>query len=256
MGDLREESEGLSFQGGLNLKDDHEQIADFYNHQYYGKISPPKPPTRHLKRLAETLRITASDNVLDIACGTGEWLTVCADKGAGISGIDISSKAIAMCQQRLPSGEFACQPAETLPYPDGSFDVVTCLGSLEHFLDQSQAISEIHRVAKADARVLVLVPNAGFLTHRLGLYSGTQQQAAKETIRSLDEWKMLLETNGLTIKKRWRDLHVLNPGWIFRSPYLLAPLRAIQAIALLVWPLEWQYQVYHECTVNKSQISH
>jgi len=238
------------------LNDEHEQIADFYNNQYYGKTTSPKPPSRHLKRLAETLCITAEDNVLDIACGTGEWLSVCGNMGADVSGVDISSRAITICQQRLPRGEFVCQAAETLPYPDESFDVVTCLGSLEHFLDQNQAIAEIHRVAKADARVLILVPNAGFLTHRLGLYSGTQQQAAKETIRSLDTWKAMLENNGLTVKRRWRDLHVLSTGWIIRPPYTLAPLRAIQAIALTVWPLEWQYQVYHECTINKSLSPH
>lgn len=231
--------------------DDHQKIADFYNNQYYQDTTSPKPPSRHLKGLAEILQIGADDTVLDIACGTGEWLTVCAEKGASVSGIDISSKAIAICQRQFISGEFLCQPAETLPYPNDSFDVVTCLGSLEHFLDQGKSISEISRVAKANARILILVPNAGFLTHRLGLYSGTQQKAARETIRSLEEWKVMLESNGLTVMKRWRDLHVLNSTWIFRSPYLLAPLRAIQAIALLIWPLGWQYQVYHQCTVDE-----
>lgn len=232
------------------MKDDHQIIADFYNNQYYGDTISPKSPSRHLRGLAKILRIGANDRVLDIACGTGEWLTVCADKGACVSGIDISSKAIAICQERFPGGDFLCQPAETLPYPDNSFDVVTCLGSLEHFLDQNKSISEISRVAKADARILILVPNAGFLTHRLGLYSGTQQKAARETIRSLEEWKEMLNSNGLTVIKRWKDLHVLNVSWIFRSPYFLAPLRAIQALALLIWPLGWQYQVYHECTVD------
>ncbi|MBY5937710.1 class I SAM-dependent methyltransferase [Marinobacter nauticus] len=233
------------------MREDHRKIAKFYDNQYYGNITSETSPSRHLRGLSEILRISADDRVLDIACGTGEWLAVCAEKGASVSGIDISSKAIGICQQRLPAGEFLCQPAETLPYPDNSFDIITCLGSLEHFLDQNKSISEISRVAKPDARILILVPNAGFMTYRLGLYSGTQQKAARETIRSLEEWKAMLENNGLAIQSRWKDLHVIKFSWIFRKPYLLVPLRAIQAIALLIWPLEWQYQVYHECAVDK-----
>jgi hypothetical protein len=30
--------------------------------------------------------------------------------------------------------------------------------------------------------------------------------------------------------------------------WLAAPLRALQALALVFWPLRWQYQVYHLCT--------
>ena len=74
------------------------------------------------------------------------------------------------------------------------------------------------RVAKPDAKFLLLVPNAGFLPRRLGLYGGTEQASVREEMLSLQQWQSLFDTRGLTGEHRWRDLHVLSLAWIFRGP--------------------------------------
>ena len=234
------------------MKKTHNDIAEFYDKQYHSNLEYPDSPSRHHKNLAEKLNVQKADSVLDIACGKGDWLQACAEIGASVCGIDISENAINTCRERIPGGEFLCQPAETLPYSDNSFDVITCLGSLEHFLDQENAIREMFRVARPNARILILVPNSDFLTYRLGLYRGTNQQAVHETLRSLDEWRKMITNNGLTIESRWKDLHILNRAWILRHPYPLVPVRLTQALLLLIWPLKWQYQVYHLCHPAKN----
>ena len=239
-------------------KDQHRQIAEFYDEVYYRDVAAAARPSRHLRQLVRRLQIRPGQKILDVACGTGSWLLAAAQQGADISGIDISQRAIAICRQNLPDGTFYIGPAEQLPFDSNSFDLVTCLGSLEHFLDQPAALHDMVRVAKPDARLLILVPNSGFLTYRLGLYRGTQQQSVRETIRSLDEWKQLFEEASLAVVERWKDLHILSPRWIFRPPAGLAPLRLIQALALPAWPLSWQYQVYHLCVIRLgvTQLSH
>lgn len=229
----------------------HREIARFYDEVYYRDAPPTVRESTHLKRLADRLGITPGQTVLDLACGVGGWLAVAAARGATVSGIDISERAISVCRQLLPQAELFAGPAETLPFKENAFDLVTCLGSLEHFLDQPAALREMVRVAKPDAKILLLVPNAGFLTYRLRLYGGTHQQAARETIRSLEDWYGLFTTAGLEVVERWKDLHVLSPDWILRRPWPLVPLRLAQALALPIWPLEWQYQVYHLCRMNK-----
>ncbi len=109
------------------------------------------------------------------------------------------------------------------------------------------------RVAKPEAIVLLLVPNSGFLTQRLGLYSGTQQASVCEEVRSLPGWHQLFGSVGLHICQRWRDLHVLSLSWICRGPWYGWPLRASQALVLPLWPLTWQYQAYHLCVVKRSR---
>jgi ubiquinone/menaquinone biosynthesis C-methylase UbiE len=233
---------------------DHKKVAEFYNNVYYKDAMSHAgyEPSGHLYKLAGRIGVKPGDQVLDIACGTGNWLQVVEERNGVASGIDISTEAIRVCRQRLKSGIFEVGVAERLPFADNSFDIVTCLGSLEHFLDQAAALHEIVRVAKQDARVVILVPNSGFLTHRLGLYKGTQQAAVRETLRTIGEWQKMFTEQGLIIEHRWKDLHVLNRSWINRPPYYLTPLRFLQAIMLLVWPLRWQYQIYHLCHIKKT----
>ena len=231
------------------VEPDHRQIAEFYDRHYH-KDAVQAPPGGYLVRMAERLEVRPGEKVLDIACGTGEWLSAVADKGAEISGIDISERAVAVCRTRLPQGAFEVGVAETLPYPSDHFDLVTCLGSLEHFLDQPGALREMARVSKASARLVILVPNSGFLPYRLGLYKGTQQRVVRETLRSLSEWQSMLGEAGLRVEQRWRDLHVLNPRWIMRSPWWMVPVRALLGLMLPLWPLEWQYQVHFACRLS------
>jgi ubiquinone/menaquinone biosynthesis C-methylase UbiE len=227
----------------------HWQVAAFYDQVYYRlDAADGMPPSLHLRRLAKKLNIQPDHQVLDIACGRGDWLAAAAERGARVTGIDISERAIESCQLRLPQGHFEIGPAESLPFPDAAFDRVTCLGSLEHFLDQPASLREMRRVVKPDGVLLILVPNAGFPTYRLKLFRGTQQQAIRETIRSLSDWDAMFSDAGLDITKRWKDLHVLNKKWIFRKPWYLIPFRLAQALALVIWPLNWQYQVYHQCS--------
>lgn len=230
----------------------HEQVAAYYDQVYYrsrsgdyGRLS------KHFIRLAIRLGIQPGHQVLDIACGRGDWLAAAAARGAEVTGIDISARAIDCCRQRLPKAHLETGPAETLPFPNARFDRVTCLGSLEHFLDQPAALLEMRRVVKLSGWVVILVPNAGFLTYRLQFFRGTQQQTVKETIRPLYEWEAMFRSAGLNVVERWKDLHVLNLAWLLRSPRYLFPVRLAQALALVVWPLDWQYQVYHRCIPSK-----
>jgi len=224
--------------------DKFDAIREFYDNEYYLDTPGARLPW-HCRLIAA--RVGSFANVLDVACGTGEWLDCFRRRGAIVAGIDLSQKAIDACRERFPGNEFVCGPAESLPFVDGRFDLVTCMGSLEHFLDKPRALAEMKRVAKKDARFLILVPNAGFLTRRLGLYRGTHQTKAKEDVLDLQTWTNLFEDAGLQVIERWRDLHPISWSWIARGNALAWPVRAAQALALAVWPLRWQYQVYHYC---------
>jgi 2-polyprenyl-3-methyl-5-hydroxy-6-metoxy-1,4-benzoquinol methylase len=226
-------------------------IKHFYNTVYYKDNNKSHKPNGHLNNLAAQLGVNNKTQVLDVACGTGEWLLACKARGATTCGVDISERAIEACRLSMPDGEFYAQPAETLPFADSRFDVVTCLGSLEHFVRPQQALEEMVRTAKADAQFILLVPNADFLTRKLGLYKGTYQVEAKEEVRTLEAWQALFESAGLTVEKRWKDLHVISLDWICLGKWYLWPVRALQALMLALWPLQWQYQVYHLCTISK-----
>jgi len=229
------------------LKEELEEIKTFYDDVYYADTTSSPKTSAHLERLARKVGIGRGEAVLDVACGRGEWLLTCHEVGADVSGVDLSEQAIAACKKHLPYGEFHATPAEDLPFGNARFDLVTCLGSLEHFVEPILSLREMTRVAKDNARFLILVPNADFLTRRLSLFGGTYQVDAKEVVRTLDEWERLFEEAGLRVTSRWKDLHVLKWSWIRLGGWKHVPLRLLQVVALIFWPLRWQYQVYHLC---------
>lgn len=230
---------------------DHQQIRRYYDDEYYGRSSKAERLPWHTRAVAARLGDLRGKAVLDVACGTGLWLEELGRIGASrLSGIDISSLAVQGARKRLPDADLREGVAEILPFDSACFDLVTCMGSLEHFLDQLSALHEMRRVAKSGATFLILVPNAGFLTRRLGLYGGTGQAAVRETVRPLDEWTALLGQAGLCVAARWRDLHVVSLGWITQGSVLTWPIRAMQAGLLMVSPVQWQYQVYFLCSAD------
>ncbi len=231
----------------MEKKDELKEMKSFYDDVYYADADKPLQGSAHLKNLARKVDIKSGDVVLDIACGLGEWLHVCTASNARVYGIDLSERAVEYCSKHMPAGEFHAVPAEKLPFVDGKFDLVSCLGSLEHFVEPVNSLREMVRVAKANAKFLILVPNADFLTRKLKLFGGTNQKDAKEVVRTLAEWEYLFEQAGLRVTRKWKDLHVLSWSWVTMNGWLRAPFRALQALALLVWPLRWQYQVYHLC---------
>jgi ubiquinone/menaquinone biosynthesis C-methylase UbiE len=224
-----------------------DEIRLFYDSVYHKSAKPVDQVSGHLRRLANRLDIRAHQRVLDVACGVGEWLQACVERGAIPSGVDLSENAISACRENFHNGDFHCSPAETLPFEDHQFDVVSCLGSLEHFVAQEMALAEMIRVAKNDATFLFLVPNSDFLTRKLGLFQGTYQIDAKEDVKSIDEWTRLFDNAGLVVWDSWRDLHVVSWRWISAGKWHLIPLRTMQAFLLPVWPLKWQYQIYFLC---------
>lgn len=224
---------------------DEQEIKEFYDNVYYKNIVSNKIVSRYHLKLASRLNVADSISVLDVACGTGDFLRACEQLGAHVSGVDLSGKAINACVDSLPMGDFYECSAESLPFNDDCFDVITCLGSLEHFVAPEIALKEMVRVAKPGASFVILVPNKDFLTRKLGFFGGTNQVDAKEVVRTLEEWNGLFEQVGLFVDARWKDLHVLSWSWIFLNGWKSVFLRSIQAIALTIWPLKWQYQVFH-----------
>lgn len=94
-------------------------------------------------------RCQKGSRVLDLCCGTGMLSLIAHPAGAKIFVSDISQKnvelacLIAKKNGVIISGETA--DAESLPFADGSFDLVTCAGSLSYF-DHGRGLNEISRV--------------------------------------------------------------------------------------------------------------
>ncbi len=110
-------------------------------------------------RLINSL-IDREGSILDIGCGTGDFLAVCQKGGWRISGIEPNEKA-----RTIASGKIGNQGAVTeaidayLKTHKESFDVITMWHVLEHVPDLEQYIEQLKLLLKPDGWLIVAVPN-------------------------------------------------------------------------------------------------
>ena len=94
--------------------------------------------------------------MLDAGCGSGRTLQDLRAYGE-VSGIELSPLAAEHARGRA-LGEVRVGRVETLPWDDGSFDLVTCLDVLEHTPEDRVALQELRRVTKPGGWLLLTVP--------------------------------------------------------------------------------------------------
>jgi SAM-dependent methyltransferase len=115
----------------------------------FGPITSQTVPCllRHL-RLPPPAEAAASVTLLDVACGPG--LITAALKGSNVTvvGADLSTEMLRVARQLDPDARFEQADAEALPFPDESFDAVSCNFGMLHFGDPPRAIGEAARVLR------------------------------------------------------------------------------------------------------------
>jgi|SRR3989344_2758682 len=113
----------------------------------------------YYKWIIELLGAKAGNKLLDVACGAGYLLEQSEKIGIAATGIEISTEAIKKAKKNAPKSYIVEGVAEKLPFESKSYDYITCLGSLEHFLKPKKALHEMHRVLKDDGLMATVLPN-------------------------------------------------------------------------------------------------
>lgn len=97
--------------------------------------------------LAETAGIGPGTRVLDVGCGSGDFLAFVDGLGGVPAGIDPAAGMVRVARARLPRADIRASGAERLPWPDGGFDAVVSINALQFAEDTDQALAELVRVA-------------------------------------------------------------------------------------------------------------
>lgn len=102
---------------------------------------------RRVIRLAHPHRAARA---LDLACGTGDIAFLLGDRGAQVTGLDVTHRMLqlARVKQRGPSPVFLQGDMMALPFADEQFDLVTAGYGLRNVPELLPAIEEIRRVLK------------------------------------------------------------------------------------------------------------
>ncbi len=129
------------------------------------------------------------NKVLDIGCGTGDFLNVCKKSGKEIHGIEPDSKARNLAKEILKVE--ILHPDQSEKIPDESFDLITMWHVLEHVPDLKKQISELSRIIKKGGKVVIALP----------VYESYDAEVYKEKWAAWDVPRHLYHFNKAVINK-------------------------------------------------------
>lgn len=114
----------------------------------------------YMQAYFEFIDLHTGDELLDVACGTGEFSVFCARRIKRVHGIDISEGMIELARKLaqtsgLANVAFECHDVEHIPCADNSFSVVQCRSAFHHMENYSQVFKEMLRCCEPGGRVAV-----------------------------------------------------------------------------------------------------
>jgi ubiquinone/menaquinone biosynthesis C-methylase UbiE len=118
--------------------------------------------------LIEALDLRSTERVLDVATGSGNAALAAARRGCAVVGLDYVPALLERARHRADAeslhAEFVEGDAESLPFDDGCFDVVSSVFGVMFAPDQDQAANELARVTRPGGRIgLVAHTPDGFI---------------------------------------------------------------------------------------------
>ncbi|MDT0644452.1 class I SAM-dependent methyltransferase [Zunongwangia sp. F363] len=168
---------------------------------------------------AERLQLNKIESMLDVGCGKGHWTRILAPylkDNAEITAVDNDQKwhfsnaelnhFFATRQQNftLMAGD-----AQKLPFPDNSFEFVTCQTVLIHLPEPKAALKEMKRVLKKDGLLLCVEPNN--IVQSLVKNSISKNDSLEETLDHI-KYRLIIEKGKRKLGRGDNSLGDLLPG--------------------------------------------
>lgn len=131
-------------------------------------------------------------SVLEIGCGIGVDTARFARAGADVWAMDLTRSGVITTRARLDAeglrGMVCSADAESLPFPDRTFDLVYSWGVVHHTTRSEVAASEMVRVCRPGGKVLAMVYSRRSLVAvqawlRYGLLEGRPLRSPRQLIR-------------------------------------------------------------------------
>jgi SAM-dependent methyltransferase len=141
------------------------------------------------------------DRILDVGCGTGIFTESYLQRGARVTGVDLSLEMLRYGVRKPGLGKMLPAVADIcrLPFADGSFDKTVSITAIEFVADGRRAVQELVRVTRKGGRLVIATLN------RLSRWADRRRQNAREDpdsvfrhvhFRSPDELSRLVDLDG------------------------------------------------------------
>lgn len=172
------------------------------------------------KAVREAVSGKSHAQVLDVASGTGDMAVELLRLGHNVTGVDISEEMLEIARKKIASNEsysssFGSQlsNAENMPFPDASFDSVTCAFGVRNFQHLDQGVAEMSRVLKQGGSMAILemsTPDSWIVRPFYNLYAHRIIPLLGKLLAGNREAYTYLPTSIQRFPKGQRMLDILN----------------------------------------------
>jgi 2-polyprenyl-6-hydroxyphenyl methylase/3-demethylubiquinone-9 3-methyltransferase len=170
-------------------------------------------------------------SVLDVGCGGGILAEAMARRGARVTGIDLSEKALRVAELHLLESQLDVRyEKSTVEDFTGEFDVVTCMELLEHVPDPASMVAACARLVRPGGRV----------------FFSTINRNPKSYLFAVVGAEYVL---GLLPKGTHDYLRFIKPSELARWTRA-AGLRTDELIGMTYNPMTRRYRLESDCDVN------
>ncbi|MBI2263557.1 MAG: methyltransferase domain-containing protein [Armatimonadetes bacterium] len=161
-----------------------------------------------LARVVELASPEPHWTVLDVATGTGHTAFALAPHVASVTGVDLTPEMIRegeklRLERPLANVEFRLGDVHDLPFPDQSFDLITCRRGAHHFSDMGRALAEMRRVLRPGGRLVIddrSIPEDDFTDRCMNELDRYHDESHVRQCRP-EEWRNMLETAGFSVER-------------------------------------------------------
>lgn len=145
--------------------------------------------------------------ILELGCGKGRNASILAKKpNTNVVGVDLSLENINIARKSYPHLTFEVGSADSLNFPDSSFDEIFAYDIFEHVDDLPKCAAEAVRVLKPNGKLIINVPAPASEKWLLKVRPTYFEEIHHVRIFKGTELEDLFTANGLTLlKKQARD---------------------------------------------------
>lgn len=133
--------------------------------------------------------------LLDVGCGSGDWLSAMQKRGWDAEGLDFDAKAVEVAKSKGILAKLGS--LEDQLYPSNLFDAITLSHVIEHVPNPKGTIQECLRILKPGGTLVILTPNCESLSHQFfGSYWRGLEPPRHLHIFTLGSMSLLLKSAG------------------------------------------------------------
>lgn len=176
------------------MKLDYDTLA--YEYAQHRRVHPDV-----LKGLMEGGQLTRTSTVLEVGCGTGNYIVGIAQAiGCDCWGVEPSARMLSQAREQSSSVHWLAGRAEKLDLPGGFFNLVFSMDVVHHVADRPAYFREAYRVLQPGGRLCTVTDSAEIIQQRrpLSVYFPETVAVEVERYPAIAELRRMLVETGFT----------------------------------------------------------